>query len=80
VSHRSPEEMKIILRLCEEDQEFKQLWQRHQEFDRRVSALEEMHHLTPEEEVELKQIKKLKLLGKDKIEARIRSSKAATAA
>jgi len=76
VSNRSPQEVEIIARLCQEDQEFKQLWNEHEEFDHRAAELEKLHYLTPEEEVELKRIKKLKLLGKDKIEARIRSCKA----
>ena len=77
MSTRSPEEVKVISRLCREDQEFDQLWKEHEDFDRRVAELEERRWLTPEEEVELKRIKKLKLLGKDKIEARIRSFRAA---
>jgi len=80
VSTRPPEEMKVIARLCQEDQEFKQLWNEHQEYDLRVTELEKLHYLTPEEEVELKRIKKLKLLHKDKIEARLRSCKASPTA
>ena len=76
MSDRSPQEVEIIARLCQEDQEFKQLWNEHEEFDQRAAELEKLHYLTPEEEVELKRIKKLKLLGKDKIEERIRSCKA----
>lgn len=80
VSARPPEELKLIARLCQEDREFEQLWNEHREFDHRVAELEKLHYLTPEEEVELKRIKKLKLLGKDKIEARIRTCKAVSPA
>ena len=76
-SNRSPEEVTIITKLCREDQDFERLWKEHEDFDRQVGELEGRHYLTPEEEVELKRIKKLKLLGKDKIEARIRSCKQA---
>lgn len=74
VSTRTPQEMELIARLCREDQEFERLWNEHQAFDRRVTELEGLPHRTPEEELELKRIKKLKLLDKDKIEARLRSS------
>ena len=77
MANRPPEEVQVIVRLCREDKEFEQLWQEHEQFDRRTAELEEQKFLTPEEEVELKRIKKLKLQGKDKIEARIRSCRAA---
>jgi len=78
MSARSPEEMKLITRLCQEDGEFDRLWKEHEDFDRRVTEMEGRHYLTPEEELELKRIKKLKLAGKDKIEARLRTCKAAS--
>jgi len=79
-SNRSPEEVTIITKLCREDQDFERLWKEHEDFDRQVAEFEQRHYLTPEEELELKRIKKLKLLGKDKIEARIRSCKQAGSA
>jgi hypothetical protein len=78
MSVRPPEELKLIARLCQDDQEFGLLWKEHEDFDRQVTEMEGRHYLTPEEELELKRIKKLKLLGKDKIEARLRTHKAAS--
>jgi len=75
---RPAEELKLIARLCQDDQEFDKLWKEHEDFDRRVTEMEGRHYLTPEEELELKRIKKLKLAGKDKIEARLRTCKAAS--
>ena len=41
----------------------------HSQLDRQVSELESRLHLSADEEMELKRIKKLKLAGKDRMEA-----------
>lgn len=56
-------------RLLRENEEFRRVVREHEEFERRVSELDRKVYLTPEEEVELKRIKKLKLAGKDRMEA-----------
>jgi uncharacterized protein YdcH (DUF465 family) len=72
---RPEKELKIISILYEEDQEFKRIWDEHNDLEKRLTELEKNRYLTPEEELEIRRIKKLKLLGKDRIEEMIRSRK-----
>ena len=53
--------------LVEQDSELRSLWHEHQEYERRLSDMELQSHLTPGELVERQQLKKLKLVGKDRI-------------
>ncbi len=59
----------IVTRLAHENEDFARMVREHEELDRQVAELECRVHLSAEEEVELKRIKKLKLAGKDRIEA-----------
>lgn len=59
----------IIERLAQENEEFSRMVREHADLDRQVSELERRVHLSTDEEIELKRIKKLKLAGKDRIEA-----------
>ena len=59
----------IRLRLMRENEEFRLMVQEHEELERQVAALERRVHLSADEEMELKRIKKLKLAGKDRMEA-----------
>ncbi|MEM4658725.1 MAG: YdcH family protein [Candidatus Methanosuratincola sp.] len=65
-------ETEIIAQLLERDDEFKSLYERHRELDSQVASLEAKAHLSPEEEVEVKRLKKLKLSIKDQLEQRKR--------
>ena len=59
----------VRLRLMRENEEFRLMVQEHEELERQVAALERRVHLSADEEMELKRIKKLKLAGKDRMEA-----------
>ncbi len=72
---RSEKEREIISFLYEESQEFRKLWDEHEELEKRLSQLEGQRFLTPEEVMEVKKIKKQKLLGRDRIEELIRGRK-----
>ncbi len=48
--------------------ELEKLLAEHRALDARVNQLERMMHLTPEEELELHQLKKVKLAKKDQIQ------------
>ncbi len=50
------------------DDELKKFVEEHIMFEKQLEELNEKVYLTPEEEVKQKQIKKLKLAGRDKIE------------
>jgi hypothetical protein len=55
--------------------ELRRLWQDHQEFEKELAALRKRPHLTPEEESREREIRKLKLAGRDRIEAILRDAR-----
>ena len=60
---------KLVERLIKEDAEFRRAYRAHKEYERLVERMEEKRYLSPEEEVEKKRLKKLKLAMKDKMES-----------
>ena len=56
-----------IVSLLDKDPELKKFYEEHQELEKKLSELQHRHHLTPEEEMEMKKIQKLKLIGKDRM-------------
>jgi uncharacterized protein len=58
---------KTIVSLLDKDPELKRFYEEHREFEKRLADFQHKHHLTPEEEVEMKKLQKLKLAGKDRI-------------
>ncbi len=56
-----------IVSLLDKDPELKKFYDEHQELERKLSVYQHKHHLTPEEEIEMKRIQKLKLVGKDRM-------------
>ncbi|MFO8057756.1 MAG: YdcH family protein [bacterium] len=75
----SKEDYEIALSLCENDPEFMELWQEHQDLKEQLKELESRSHLSSEEEMEIKRIKRLKLQGKDRIAQKINQYKVAVA-
>lgn len=68
----------LISQLIENDPELRRYVEEHREFERKLEELERKPYLTTAEETEKKTLKKLKLRGKDQIEAilcRYRSSR-----
>jgi len=59
----------LISQWIDEDEELKQCVEEHREFKRKLEELERRPYLTTAEETEKKNLKKLKLRGKDRIEA-----------
>jgi uncharacterized protein YdcH (DUF465 family) len=59
----------LISQWVDKDPELKQQVEEHRELGRKLDALEQKGFLTTEEETEIKTLKKLKLRGKDQIEA-----------
>jgi len=53
--------------LSSQDQELRTLWEQHQDFEKRLEEFDRQAHLTPSEDLERRQIQKLKLAGKDRI-------------
>ena len=60
-------EEQAIVSLLDRDPELKRFYEEHQELEKHLAIFQHKHHLSPEEEIEMKRIQKLKLAGKDKI-------------
>lgn len=58
----------LIERLMKENEEFLKAKQAHAEFARQLEELEKKTHLTPQDEMEIKILKKKKLACKDQVE------------
>lgn len=62
-------ELNLIARLVQTNAELDELWKAHQEYEKQLTRFEGKPYLSPAEDTELKQIKKMKLAGKTKIQA-----------
>ncbi len=60
-------EEQAIVSLLDRDPELKKFYDEHQELEKQLAVFQHKHHLSPEEEVEMKRIQKLKLVGKDRM-------------
>jgi uncharacterized protein YdcH (DUF465 family) len=56
-----------IVSLLDKDPELKKFYDEHRELEKKLAEYQHKHHLTPEEEVEMKKNSKLKLVGKDRM-------------
>jgi uncharacterized protein YdcH (DUF465 family) len=61
------EEKEIKERLLKENKEFRKTFDQHQELEKKLSKFQAKSYLTEEEKLEEKQLKKNKLLLKDKM-------------
>lgn len=62
-------DLELIQKYINTDPELKRYMEEHEEFEKKLEELNRRIFLTPEEEVERKKIQKLKLAGRDRIEA-----------
>jgi uncharacterized protein YdcH (DUF465 family) len=62
-------DLELVQKYISSDPELKRDMDEHEEFECRLAELSRHLYLTPEEEVERKKIQKLKLAGRDRIEA-----------
>ena len=60
-------EEQVIVSLLDKDPELKKYYEEHQQLEKKLAEFQHRHHLSAEEEMEMKRIQKLKLVGKDKI-------------
>jgi hypothetical protein len=65
-------EQEIIEILRKDNEEFRKLEEEHRELEAKLSELDSKHFLSPEEEMEIKSIKKQKLTRKDRMAELIR--------
>ena len=68
-------ESEIIDKLLEGDEEFKLIYFEHRELDEVINSLEKKESLTLDDEVEVRRLKKIKLLLKDRMESKIHELK-----
>ncbi len=59
----------LIEKLLFENQELAALWREHQQLDMQLDAMGQRSYLSPQDEQEVKKLKKVKLAGRDRIEA-----------
>ncbi len=57
-----------IRSLIEGNDEFRRLYDEHEELERKLAALDSVHYLTPQEDLERKRLQKIKLHGRDRME------------
>ena len=62
-------EEELISQWIDRDPELKKHVEEHRSFEKQLEAYEKKPYLTTEEETQVKKLKKLKLRGKDRIEA-----------
>jgi len=60
-------EEQTIVSLLDQEPELKKFYDEHLELEKKLAEFQRKHHLTAEEEVEMKRIQKLKLIGKDRM-------------
>ena len=64
-----PKDLELIEELAPRHPELAALWREHLELEARLERLAGRRYLTPQEELEVKRLKKIKLAGRDRIEA-----------
>jgi len=60
-------EEQTIVSLLDKDPELKKFYEEHQALEKQLADFQHKHFLSPEEELEMKKIQKLKLAGKDRM-------------
>ena len=65
----------LIERLMAENEEFRRLRQEHQAHDQEITQIRQQMPLTPENQWRISELKKLKLMAKDRMEAIIRHAR-----
>jgi len=63
------QDIALIEELMGENQELAALWREHQELEQKLENLAQRSYLAPDEEQEVKRLKKVKLAGRDRMEA-----------
>lgn len=65
----------LVQKLLEEDEGFRNLFSEHRQLDEKVAVLENIDDLSLAEELEIKQLKKLKLALKDQMQQKMKEFK-----
>jgi uncharacterized protein YdcH (DUF465 family) len=73
-----PDTEAFIERLTAENHDFRTLREEHQRYERELSLLNARGFLSPDQQWRVSELKKLKLIAKDRMEALLRHARAAT--
>ncbi len=73
-----PDTEALIERLATENHDFRKLRDDHKKYDEELAHLNRRGFLSPDEQWRVNELKKLKLIAKDRMEAMIRHARAAT--
>lgn len=65
-------DLELIEKYIHSDLELKKYVEEHGELEKRLEDLNKKPYLTPEQEIEVKRLKKMKLAGRDRIERILR--------
>jgi len=60
-------EEQAIVSLLDKDPELRKYYEEHQELEKKLAVYQHKHRLSADEEMEMKRIQKLKLVGKDRM-------------
>lgn len=66
-------DLQLIRKIIPKNQELKQLWDEHLDYEEKLDQFNKRRYLSTEEEIRRKELQKLKLQGKDKIEEILRT-------
>jgi len=73
-----PDADAIIERLTTENHDFRKFREEHQRYEQELTALNSRGFLSPDQQWRVSELKKLKLIAKDRMEALLRHARAAT--
>lgn len=73
-----PDTQALIERLAAENHEFRKLREDHRKYDEELTQINSRGFLTPDQQWRVSELKKLKLIAKDRMEALIRLARAAS--
>jgi hypothetical protein len=70
------QDLELIKKYSTSDQVLANLYDEHLDFEKELEAIENKSYLTPEDEGTLRELKKKKLMGRDKMESILRKYRA----
>jgi uncharacterized protein YdcH (DUF465 family) len=73
---RMPDTEALIERLTQENHEFRKLHDEHRKYDEELAALNGRGFLSPDQQWRVSELKKLKLIAKDRMEVILRHARA----
>ena len=70
-------DLELIEKYKTKDDVLSNLYKQHIDFEKKLDELENKSYITPEDEMEIRELKKKKLMGRDRMESILRKYRAA---